>query len=562
MKSWLYPTGVERDYLAAIRRVQIKPLEQAIKDNILPILPNVLAAGARQDAPTPSWFDTVRDAFETTLRQANVPEAELRRIVERVSGGVDGFNRKEFNAVLKSVYRVDVITRSPPALQAALGVFEAQNIALIKSIPVQSLATLQGEIIEAVRTGQTLKDTQALIRNRYGVTDRRAKLIARDQVGKLNGQLTRLRQEEIGVTEYTWRGILDARERPEHVAREGKVFAWDKPPPDGSPGQPINCRCSASPVLPTFEELEERLTGQRPPEGTYQPPASAPAPRPVPAPVPPSPAPLQTPRAPTPARPLEDAVPKRPIEPVTPPVPVPQPVPSPRSPIRTESAAPLTPTDQEYLDYYKSGGQIAMTQVLRNPGAYTPTQVVAAQTMQAAVNRAARKGLVTKPGVVYRGARDSVLYDLASALVGGTVPVKTAQSASTSKGSALAWLNGFVGGVVLRITIERGSAALGVAGIANAEPDQEELLLPAGGAYRVEAVRNFTDASGVSRRYVDVTLVDDVAAASTAASAAGEGPAPADDPQRQAARVNLNVYEIEDMLRVAREQEEKRTGLR
>src|SRR6186713_586691 len=312
MKHWLYPTGIERDYLAAIRRVQVRPLEQAIKDNILPILPDVLAQGARQDAVTPQWFDTVRDAFETTLRQANVPESEIRAITQRVAGGVDGFNRKEFESVLKSVYRVDVITKAPAALQSALAVFEAQNIALIKSIPVQALGSLQGKIVDAVRTGATLKDTQAMIRNTYGVTDRRAALIARDQIGKLNGQLTRMRQEAMGITQYTWRGILDARERPEHVAREGRVFSWDKPPDDGHPGEPIRCRCSAEPVLPSWEEMEERQAAAPPP-----PPAPPPAPRPPPAP----PAPVQPqlpgiPRPPKPAHPVESATPSRPIEPI------------------------------------------------------------------------------------------------------------------------------------------------------------------------------------------------------------------------------------------------------
>jgi len=66
-----------------------------------------------------------------------------------------------------------------------------------------------------------------------------------------------------------WRGILDARERPEHVAREGKEFSWKNPPDDGHPGEPINCRCTAEPVLPSWEEMERRITGVAPPPGTY-----------------------------------------------------------------------------------------------------------------------------------------------------------------------------------------------------------------------------------------------------------------------------------------------------
>lgn len=275
MKRWLYPTGSERDYLAAIRRAAVLPFEQACRDALLPVLPQVLSE-FRQDVDprdipeSTGWFETLRQAFLETLVLAGVGAAQVESIVRRVMRSVEEFNRAEFRAVLRSVYGVDIITNAPIRLRAALDVFEATNIALIRSIPQQAVSQLQGKIVEAVRRGSTLKQLQAQIREEFDITDRRAKLIARDQIGKLNGQLTELRQEEIGVTEYVWRGILDARERPEHVAREGKIFSWKNPPDDGHPGEPINCRCGAEPVLPSWEEMERRITGVAPPQGIYR----------------------------------------------------------------------------------------------------------------------------------------------------------------------------------------------------------------------------------------------------------------------------------------------------
>lgn len=556
MKHWLYPTGIERDYLAAIRRVQVRPLEQAIKDNILPILPDVLAQGARMDAATPQWFDTVRSAFETTLRQANVPENEIRAITERVAGGVDGFNRREFEAVLKSVYRVDVITKAPAALQQALGVFEAQNIALIKSIPVQALATLQGKIVDAVRTGATLKDTQAMIRNTYGVTDRRAALIARDQVGKLNGQLTRMRQEAMGITEYLWRGILDTRERPEHVAREGRKFSWDKPPDDGHPGEPIRCRCSAEPVLPSWEEMEKRVTGQEPPEGTYTPQARAPAPRPPP---PPAPAPTQQqlpgiPRPPKPAQPVDSAEPRRPIEPIEPVGPVAPPRPEPASTVRTKARRAATPDDEEYVDYYKTGGMQKMNEILRNPGAYTAGELEAAKAMRDRIEQVIDKSSVSRDGTLYRGVASREIFENAGSLVGATIPVRTPQSASNSRGSALSWLTYVAAGVVLRIKAEQGAAALDI-GALTSDGEQREILLPSGGVYRVTRVSTVDDV-----RYVDVVLVP--GATSEASSEATPGEFVRSGLVDQVVRVNANAYEVSDILRAMREADEERAGLR
>lgn len=277
MKRWLYPTGTERDYLAALRRYVLAPFEQSVRDHLMPALPIVFAqARGRQDATDPrdipegaGWFETLREALVVTLTQAGISDGTIREIVMRVAASVETFNAKEFHAVLRSVYRVDIFPSMPSGMRLAIESFEMQNIALIKSIPVEATGRMSGKIIEALRTGRTLKDTQALVREELGVADRRARVIARDQVGKLNGQITELRQTDIGVDSYKWRGILDARERESHVAREGKVFKWSEPPDDGHPGEPIQCRCSAEPELPSWEEMERRFTGVRPPAGTY-----------------------------------------------------------------------------------------------------------------------------------------------------------------------------------------------------------------------------------------------------------------------------------------------------
>lgn len=275
MKLMLFPTGSERDYLAALRRIAVRPFERACRDALMPVLPQVLAE-FRQDVDprdipeSTGWFETLRQAFLETLVLAGTGAVQAAAIVQRVMSSVEDFNRTQFRAVLRSVYGVDIITNAPIELRAALDVFEATNISLIRSIPQQAVSQLQGKIVEAVRRGSTLKQLQAQIREEFDITDRRAKLIARDQIGKLNGQLTELRQEQIGVTEYVWRGILDTRERPEHVAREGKTFSWAKPPDDGHPGEPINCRCTAEPVLPSWEEMERRLTGMEVPAGIYR----------------------------------------------------------------------------------------------------------------------------------------------------------------------------------------------------------------------------------------------------------------------------------------------------
>jgi hypothetical protein len=51
------------------------------------------------------------------------------------------------------------------------------------------------------------------------------------------------------TTHYIWRTQGDGKVRPEHAANDGKIFAWDHPPPTGHPGEDYGCRCWAEPYI-------------------------------------------------------------------------------------------------------------------------------------------------------------------------------------------------------------------------------------------------------------------------------------------------------------------------
>jgi SPP1 gp7 family putative phage head morphogenesis protein len=60
------------------------------------------------------------------------------------------------------------------------------------------------------------------------------------------------------TTHYIWRTQGDGNVRPSHAANEGKIFAWDNPPPMGNPGEAFGCRCWAEPHEGEEGELQER----------------------------------------------------------------------------------------------------------------------------------------------------------------------------------------------------------------------------------------------------------------------------------------------------------------
>lgn len=84
---------------------------------------------------------------------------------------------------------------------------------------------------------------------RGNVSERRAELIARDQVLKLAGSINQERQKQAGIEKYVWNTSNDEAVRDTHEALEDSIQRWDSPPPPGHPGEDFQCRCVAIPYF-------------------------------------------------------------------------------------------------------------------------------------------------------------------------------------------------------------------------------------------------------------------------------------------------------------------------
>lgn len=67
--------------------------------------------------------------------------------------------------------------------------------------------------------------------------------------------IARSLKQDHPTTHYIWRTAGDGKVRPSHAANDGQVFAWDRPPPTGNPGEDYGCRCRAEPFDSTSEEF-------------------------------------------------------------------------------------------------------------------------------------------------------------------------------------------------------------------------------------------------------------------------------------------------------------------
>jgi SPP1 gp7 family putative phage head morphogenesis protein len=114
-------------------------------------------------------------------------------------------------------------------------------------------------VMRSVATGRDLGTLTKGLQAQFGVTQRRAALIARDQNSKATATITKTRQQGLGITTAKWRHSSAGKvPRPEHVHFNGEIYEVAKgmwSAVDGEyiwPGTCINCRCTSSPVINGF----------------------------------------------------------------------------------------------------------------------------------------------------------------------------------------------------------------------------------------------------------------------------------------------------------------------
>jgi len=245
-----HPDRVARSYLADVM-AGLNEAKAMVDSRLVPRLAELeRLAGRRKDADRVDVSEylgilaTIIEGIGETAPPVN-PETAASNAASEAST----FNRAQVQKQLRGVIGVDVFFNEP-ALESMLADFSFENARLIKSVPAQYLDQVEALTSRGLRQGRRSVDVAKDIQARFGVAESRAKLIARDQISKINADLTRTRQESLGITEYIWRTSRDERVRPTHAALEGTTQRWDDPPAVGHPGEDFQCRCGSEPILP------------------------------------------------------------------------------------------------------------------------------------------------------------------------------------------------------------------------------------------------------------------------------------------------------------------------
>jgi len=183
-------------------------------------------------------------------------EAETRKQLSKL----DRKSREAFYSRIAAKVGIDVkdlIARE--GLKSTTNALMLETAQWVKKLRDESLESFTNNTLFAMTQGESL-DT--IVDNFSGIVSERknhARFLARNQVQNYNAISTKIRAQNLGITQAIWRTAGDERVRPSHADRDGKTFDLAEglySSVDGKfllVGTDYNCRCDQELIIPAEE---------------------------------------------------------------------------------------------------------------------------------------------------------------------------------------------------------------------------------------------------------------------------------------------------------------------
>ena len=245
--------GIEMDYRKKLAALIVRMQKEAQRE-ILRVYRGEEAQIATDAVPANVLYRLIRNLRDKYQKLFNKKSLSLSRwFVNNVNrytevslkGALEHYQSEKFKRELSDLGLLHNF-RQTPALTNAAQSFVHENVNLIKSIPEKYFTEVEGMVMRGIRDEKPSSWVNDELAKRYGITTRRAIMIARDQNHKATEQLNRTRQLGLGVKRGMWQHATGVKEpRHSHEQANGKIFDLDKGlKVDGEfifPGEKINC---------------------------------------------------------------------------------------------------------------------------------------------------------------------------------------------------------------------------------------------------------------------------------------------------------------------------------
>ena len=242
-----HPWHLETYYINQLLRRVANPLTRITWECLRPVVMAYRAPTERRDDDLSEFTIAIGEAQLRFAQEVDIDQ-EAREAVAVTAPKVEAFTLAQQAKSLR-VLGIDAVGKDL-FLDGERRAWTRANVELIKTIPGEYFPKVEKHIIQAVHAGMRHETLAKKLRDEVlPMSKTRASVIARDQVSKYNGALAKAQQTAVGVEKYQWRAVHDKRTRETHLALDMSIQRWDDAPAIGNPGEPIQCRCQACPVI-------------------------------------------------------------------------------------------------------------------------------------------------------------------------------------------------------------------------------------------------------------------------------------------------------------------------
>ena len=178
-----------------------------------------------------SWVDDILAAIRrVSIRFTSALfNEQASRIAASTLSRAEATNAQEFQESINKAVGINMAAViRPRAIADYMQAAVEENVGLIKSIPATYFQRIETIVLGGMRDGLAPTALAEQIQAETGVTYRRAKFIARDQMAKLNSDLTQKRQSDAGIEFYRALDADDVRVSGNPSGRypNAKISCW------------------------------------------------------------------------------------------------------------------------------------------------------------------------------------------------------------------------------------------------------------------------------------------------------------------------------------------------
>lgn len=272
-KAPKYPLAIEKEYAKYISSTVSRTSDSAI-EMLRPFLtkyaPHMDSVDSELDDIMQRLEEELVVLYGTNYLSSGSLFRTLEQIAEQILGKNSAFMQEEIKIISGHEMNLDYSWWTDTK-----ALWDQENYKLITSLNEEYIKKLNSVVINGVQNGVEFEDLVKQIQDlNTNMSGARARLIARDQTGKLQGLISKAQQTSIGMTTYFWNSRYDRSTRGnpsgkypkaiDHFHIDGTLCAWNnnsvysddlgvtwKQRPSGwiqlSPGMAVQCRCLALP---------------------------------------------------------------------------------------------------------------------------------------------------------------------------------------------------------------------------------------------------------------------------------------------------------------------------